>query len=58
MLSNADHAEVHGIAGDPRSIFQKRYTEMITRVSLDLISYQNDGKGCAAVRGSSPANRE
>jgi len=43
---------------DPRSIFQKRYTEMITRVSLDLISYQNDGKGCAAVRGSSPANRE
>jgi len=30
---------------------------MITRVSLDLISYQNDGKGCAAVRGSSPANR-
>jgi hypothetical protein len=35
--------------GDPRSIFQKRYTEMITRVSLDLISYQNDGKGFTAI---------
>jgi hypothetical protein len=35
--------------GDHRSIFRKRYAEMITRVSLDLISYQNDGIGSMAV---------
>ena len=35
--------------GDPRSIFRKRYAEMITRISLDLISYKNDGIGSAFI---------
>ena len=38
--------------GDPRSIFQKRYTEMITRVSLVLL-----GSGPPAGRGESRSVR-
>jgi hypothetical protein len=33
---------------DHRSIFRKGYAEMVTRISLYLISYQNDGEDFAA----------
>jgi hypothetical protein len=37
--------------GDHRSIFRKRYAEMITRVSLDLVSYQSNRECSTTVAG-------